>query len=179
MYPLRRTHSNHDTLVKGDLILIAKRLYGRWVNKSKVNTTACLFLGHLVNKRMNDILQERTFCSQGHSVWLDWDDCWTDNADKIEALVFLSTWWHGQIWWLLVHEGTLGKTVIDISYDSAKLHIAQEAEQRVKQTLVCTGVWDQNILRLYWECETLALATAVNSYIFTIFSGVKNKAMNT
>lgn len=175
-------HRHHipDTLVLGDFILIAELLLGSRVNKTRVNATAPLFLVALVNICMNYSLHRGVFCSQGHSVWLDWDDCWTDYADPTEALVFLSTWRHEQIWWLLVYEGTISYTVIDISYDSAKLHIAQEAEKRVKETLVWTGGWIQNMLKLlYWECEKLGLATTVNSYVFPIFSGVKSKAMNT
>lgn len=175
-----QTHCNRDTLVEGDFILIAEMLLGKLVNKSRVNATTCLSLWHVVNKYMNNSLHRRAFCSQGHSVWFDWDDCWTDNADKIEALVFLSTWGHEQIWWLLVYEGTISKTVIDISYDSAKLHIVLEAEKRVKETLFWTGGWNQNMLKLlYWECKKLSRLTAVNSYVFPISSGVKSKAMNT
>lgn len=167
IHPSLQTHCNRDTLVEGDFILIAEMLLGTWVHKSRVNAFS---LWHVVNKHMNNSLHRRPLSSQGHSVWLDWDDCWTDNADKIEALVFLSTRGHEQIWWLLVYEGTISMTVIDISYDSAKLHIASGAEKRVKETLFWTGCWDQNMLKLlYWECEKLALATAVNSNVFPIF----------
>lgn len=51
-----------------------------------------------------------------------WDDGWTDKADKIEVLVFLSTLGHEQIWWLLVFKGA-------ISYDRAKLHSAQDVAE--------------------------------------------------
>lgn len=56
----------------------------------------------------------------------DWNDCWTDKADKIEVLVFLSTLGNQQIWWLLVFEGT-------ISYNRAKLHTAQKGAELRKQ----------------------------------------------
>lgn len=59
----------------------------------------------------------------------DWNDCWTDNADKIEVLVFLSTLGHEQIWWLLVFEGT-------ISYGRVKLHTAQEVVEERKQVFL-------------------------------------------
>lgn len=34
---------------------------------------------------------------------------------------------------MLVYEGAISNTVMDISYDSAKLHIAREAERRAKE----------------------------------------------
>lgn len=114
---------------------------------------------------MNYSLHWGAFCSQGRSVWLDWDDCWTDNADKIEALVFLSTWGHEQIWWLLVYEGTIRETVRDISYDSAKLHIAQEAQRRGIETLLGqeAEIWthssrrSENKRSLPWQQQSIVM----------------------
>ena len=51
---------------------------------------------------------------------------------------------------MLVYEGTISETVIDISYDSAKLHVAVESEERMKETLVSTRGWDQIMLKLLY-----------------------------
>lgn len=69
---------------------------------------------------------------------------------------------------------------MDISYDGAILHVAQETDKREKETLVWTGGSDKNMLVvLSWECEKLALVTSVNSNVFPVFSGKKSKPMNT
>lgn len=133
IHPSLQTHCERDTLSWRWFKFNCRCLEGG-LTKVRWTPQHAFSLRHVINKHMNNSLHQRVFCSQGHSVWLDWNDCWTDKADKIEALVFLSTLGHEQIWWLLVYEGTISKTVIDISYDIWKLHIAQGALKWEKKT---------------------------------------------
>ena len=75
---------------------------------------------------------------------------------------------------------TVSKTVIDISYDSAKITHNRDSREVSERDICLDTGWNQNTLKLlYWEAEKLAPAAAVNSYIFPISSVVKSKAMNT
>ena len=77
---------------------------------------------------------------------------------------------------MLVYEGTIGKTVIDIRFDSSKLPVALEAEKQVKETLV------SDILLKTEHAEVVISREAnpqLRQSIFPISSRVESKAINT
>lgn len=142
-----RKHGRKERLAEGDLALIAESALRKDSQKQ------VFFQTHGKHKSR---IMAGLFCGQGQSVWRN--DCWTDKADKIEVLVFLSTSGREQIWWLLVYKGAINNTVI--SYDRAKLHTAPEAAEWKKRAFL--DWWNTLTSPLLWCGERLAVLIAVN-----------------